>query len=398
MRTVEQVREDIPILKKIVYFDSASVCPPPLPVIQSMVDYYKDCPFNYHVSRFKATQEAARRGDTAREQAARFMNAESSSQVIFTKNTTEALNLVARGLKFDRGDEVILTNIEHQSNIIPWQKLAKQTGLKIKVVKANDEGIVEPSNIEENLSTRTRVVTVIHVSNIFGTIQRVVDIGKVVRNYENISYLVDAAQSAGRTRVDVNEIDADFVTFCGRKALMGPQGTGLLYGTNDALKTLNPLELGSRAANVVSEQEFSSMEAPFKFEAGIVNTSGLIGLGRAIKYIEEIGLTRILERIKQLTKIMIENLEELPNIELYGDRSVDNQAGIVPFNVKGYSPHEVAVSVDTSNMIALASGANGSYLVMKQLGVEGIVRASVHYFNTEDEIQTLIRSLRKLKR
>jgi len=393
--SVQKVRKDLPFLEGITYLESASVSPAPVPVIQSMNDYFSKYPYNYGVGVFSASRELIKKVDEAREKVAEFIGAGSSKEVVFTKNTTEAINMVARGLRWSSGDEVIATNIEHQSNLIPWMRLAKEFGVGLKIVKADGEGMVDPKEIEDNIGPNTKLITVTHLSNVFGTIQKVEEIGKIVKKH-GILYMVDAAQSAGRVPVNVRAIDCDFMAFCGRKALMGPQGTGFLYGRESLLEKLEPLSTGSRAGNVINESSYRSTDLPHRFEAGILNTPGVIGLGRSIEYLNEIGMENIRLRNRELSKLMISGLEEIEGVEVYGARDVGVQGGIISWNIDGMDFHEVARSLDEKERIFVASGAQGTYLGVKEFGVNGVVRTSVHYYNTEEELTKLFGTVREL--
>lgn len=393
--TVQKVRGDLPFLKGIVYLDSASVSPVPVPVIQSMNDYLLKYPYNYGVGVFNASRELVRKVDEARGRVAEFIGAGSDKEVVFTKNTTEAINIVARGLRWSSGDEVIATNIEHQSNLLPWMRLAQDFGTRLKVVKADREGMVDPKEIEKNIGSSTKLITVTHVSNVFGAIQKVEEIAEIAKKH-GILYMVDAAQSAGRMPLDVRAIGCDFMAFCGRKALMGPQGTGFLYGRQPLLEELQPLSSGGRAGNVISESSYRPTDLPYRFEAGILNTPGVIGLGRSIEYLNEIGMENIQLRLRELSKWMISGLEEIEGVEVYGARDIGVQGGIISWNIDGMDFHEVACSLDEKGKIYVASGAQGTYLGIKEFGVNGVVRTSVHYYNTEQELKKLFGAVREL--
>ncbi|GAF99845.1 unnamed protein product, partial [marine sediment metagenome] len=260
-------------------------------------------------------------------------------------NTTEALNLVASGIDWDPGDEVIISSLEHQSNIIPWMRLVDERGILVTILPVGPERVIDVYTLEHHLSERTRLLAVTHVSNVFGSIQPVSQIGALARS-RGILYLVDAAQSAGRIPIDVNEIQCDFMAFCGRKSLMGPQGTGFLYGTHDQLERLRPLQVGSLAANVVDGLSFEFLPTPYRFEAGVLNTSGVLGLAAAVSYIDEIGLSTIHSRLQHLSRLLTSELDNIPELELYGPEDMEAQAGIVAWNLPGMDPHHVARKLD----------------------------------------------------
>jgi cysteine desulfurase/selenocysteine lyase len=358
-----------------------------------MWEYYLRCPFNYGVGVFEKAVELTERVNQTRDVVANFLGA-SSNEIVFTKNTTEALNLVAHGLDWRKDDEVIITSIEHQSNYIPWLTLELERGVEVKVVKANDSGLVDPMSVQKAMTDKTRLISLTHVSNVFGTIQNVSQVCNLAQE-AGVLCLVDAAQSVGRIDFNVADIGCDFATICGRKALGGPQGTGALFGKRDRLDRLLPLENGSRASNVLSEHEFKTKSPPHRFEAGVINTSGVIGLGRAVQYVEEIGLENIRARIHKLTQYTMDRLR-IDNIDIYGPEESNIQAGIMSINVKSMDSNHVANKLYQLGKIAVASGNQGSFMAIKPLGVSGVVRISLHYYNTEKEIDTLVRCLEKI--
>lgn len=394
-KSVEDVRSDMPCLKGLVYLDSASVVPAPLPVLRAMEEYLTRFPFNYGVGVWRRSVEAASRVDEARRIVARAFGAVSEKEIAFTKNTTEAINLVAQGLPWKPGDEIILTTLEHQSNAIPWMRAAQEHGGRVRFVPADADGMVDPGDVRKAMTSATRLVACTHVSNVFGTIQPVREITQVAHEHGALAF-VDAAQSAGRIPVRVDEIGCDFAAFCGRKALMGPQGTGFLWGRLELLDRLQSLSTGSRAANLVDEGQFKVNRPPHKFEAGVLNTSGVIGLGRAIQYVEEIGYEAILTHIRDLTSYMIAALQATPKVNFHGSARLDRQAGIVMWSVDGMESDRVAQELDRSSNVAVASGAQGSLLAIQPKGLSSIVRTSVHYCNTREDIDALAEVLRKI--
>jgi len=239
------------------------------------------------------------------------------------------------------------------------------------------------------------LLAVTHVSNVFGSIQPVAEIGALARS-RDILFLVDAAQSAGRVPIDVNEIQCDFIAFCGRKSLLGPQGTGFLYSKEVHMEHLRPLVVGSRAGNVIDENSFEFVAGPHKFEAGVLNTGGVLGLAAAVEYIEDIGLSAIQSRLKTLSKLLVSELQMIPELDLYGAAELDVQAGIVAWNLLEMDPNQVARELDQMANIIVASGGQGSRLAMRHLGVEEIVRSSVHFYNSEEEIHKLIKAIKDL--
>lgn len=385
------VRAEIPILRQLIYLDSASVCPPPRPVVEAMDAYYLEYPFNYRVGIFGASSRATDVVDRCRDDIARFIRA-SPDEIVFTKNTTEAINTVAQGMGWNQGDEVIITRIEHQSNIIPWIRIADRHGIVLRYAEANSEGFVDPKRIEALITKKTKLISVCEVSNIYGSIQSVDEIGEIADKHA-ISFLVDAAQSAGRIHTDVSGSNSTFTAFCGRKSLMGPQGIGFLHGKRDALAALEPLTTGSLAAQVTSRNRFAYSGLPFRFEAGVVNGAGVAGIGAAVNYIKDIGVQRIRSHMIRLTEYLVRRLGEIKGVSIYGPIDVQRQAGIVSWNLAGVTPDRLARKLWKAKRLAVASGDQGSRLAIEPLGVEGVVRTSLHYFNLQEDIDVLVDGL-----
>jgi cysteine desulfurase/selenocysteine lyase len=389
------IRKDFPSLSSVVYFDSASVCPCPKPTIQEMVKFYQRYPYNYGVGVFKDSVETKERVDAARSALAKFIGAGSAKEIVFTKNTTEAINLVAFGQSWKKGDEVITTNIEHQSNLLPWFRLSETQGISVKIAECDSKGMINPSSIEELITERTKLITTTHVSNLFGTIQDVKEFGKIAKKH-GLLFFVDAAQSGGRVPINVQDIGCQFLCLCGRKGLLAPQGTGALYVNESSHSLLSPINIGSRAANVTGIDQYSLGDVPYRYEAGVINTSGFIGLGRSVKYLNDCGIDRLQERTRKLTKMMIDEISSFDGIETYRISDIANQAGIMSWNMKGQDSNEVAVELFKQRKIAVASGAQGSLLALLPLNVKGVVRTSVQFFNTEEDIEILAKTLRKM--
>ncbi len=392
-----QLRSEISVLDAVAYLDPASVCPPPRQVLHAVEAYHRDCPFNYGVGVFARSVDAARRVDEARASVAALVGAEDAREIAFTKNTTEAINVVAAGVELAAGDEILLTSLEHQSNILPWLRRAEKSGARVHYVEPDANGLVQPAAVEARLSKRTRLVAITHVSNVIGTIQPVAEIAQRVKR-AGAKVLVDAAQSGGRVPIDVRAIGCDFMVFCGRKSLMGPQGTGFLWGRLAELDQLCPLNIGSRSADLVDTHQWKFAATPHRFEAGVLNTAGVIGLGAAAELLKQIGLDRILEYNRELTRRMVDGLAAIDGVTIHGPSGSEHQAGIISWSVEGQSAHDVARALDQGGAVAVASGAQGSALAMRYLGVREVVRSSVHYFNSEEDITALISGVERIAR
>jgi cysteine desulfurase/selenocysteine lyase len=395
MKTAD-VRADIPLLEDFIYLDAASTTPTPRPVVESMCDYFYR--YNANTGRgayglaVKATQEL----DNARRKVAEFIKSK-PEEIIFTKNTTEAINLVAHGLNFKRGDSVVVPNLEHHSNLVPWLNLKKR-GVKVKIVKADHNGVIDPSDIENAVGDNTRLITTTHISNSIGSVQPVIEIGKIAREQDTL-YLIDAAQSAGHMPLNLKESCADFMVFPGHKGFLGPVGTGFLYCATELQEKLEPINLGGGTVEDVTEEDFQLTEVPNRFEGGTQNIAGFIGLGAALNYLERIGMDKVERHGKKLTQILYNEIQEIERTTVYG--SPENIYGIVSFNIDGINPHDLAKILDEVKSICVRSGYHCAIPSIKHIGayeLGGTVRASIHYYNTKEEIEILGETLREVSR
>ncbi|MGB9936215.1 MAG: aminotransferase class V-fold PLP-dependent enzyme [Methanobacterium sp.] len=390
------IRADIPLLEELIYLDAASTTPTPEPVVRAMLDYYHH--FNANIGRgaYKTAVKATTKFENARERIAKFINS-SKNEVIFTKNTTEAINIVANGLEFKKGDSIIVPNIEHHSNFLPWLNL-KEKGINLKIIKSDKYGVVDPINIESAVDDTTKLITTTHISNSIGSCQPIYEIGKIAEE-NNVLYLIDAAQSAGHTKLDVKETKAHFVSFPGHKGLLGPVGTGFLYCKEEMAEQLTPINLGGGTVSNVTEHNFTLESHPAKFEGGTQNIAGIIGLGAAVRYIDGIGIENIENHSVKLTKYMYDQINDIDNTICYGNP--ENIHGIVAFNIEGMNSHDIAKILDELKNICVRSGYHCAIPAIKHLGAEslgGTVRASLHYYNTKEEIQLLAEAVKEISK
>lgn len=392
--TPEELRKQIPFLNRTAYLDNASVVPACSGVLAAMNEYALHCPLNYGVGVFPAAREACAKVDEARQIIADFIGARMAEEIIFTKNTTEAINQVAFGGPWEQGDEIILTSLEHQSNMMPFIRLRKEKGIILKIAQADREGFIDPEVVRALVTPRTKLINVTYVSNIYGTITPVNEIGEIARETGAL-FMIDAAQAGGRIPVNVQESGCDFMAICGRKSMMGPQGTGALYVRKEIAELLKPMNIGSRAGHVLDKDTITLNVAPYRFEAGVLNTAGAIGLGAAAAILDAIGLKTIQNRIGQLTQYMIDSLLRIPEVELYGTHDASKLAGVISWNVRGRDGEEIAWKLGESG-VAVANGAQGSTLAIAPLGIQSVIRTSVHYFNLDEDIDKLIFELRKI--
>ncbi|HMK53556.1 MAG TPA: cysteine desulfurase [Methanobacteriaceae archaeon] len=386
MKTID-MRADIPLLDDIIYMDAASTTPTPNPVVEAMCDYYHHYNVNTGRGAYKLAIKATQKLDDVRKKVADWVNVE-PLDIIFTKNTTEAINMVSHGLKFKKGDKIVVSNMEHHSNIVPWLYLQKK-GVEVEVIKADPEGVIDPSDVEKALDENTKLLTVTHISNSIGSVQPVKELGEIARNNGSL-YLVDVAQSLGHMKLDLKQLNADFITAPGHKGLLGPVGTGFLCCAQELQEKMEPVNLGGGTVDDVGEADFKLTEVPHRFEGGTQNIGGLIGLGAAVDYVKRIGTERIEKHGKRITKQLYNQISTIDGVVVYG--RPENIYGIVSFNIDGMNPHDLAKILDETKNICVRSGHHCAISAMKHLGtydMGGTVRASFHYYNTKEEVETL---------
>ena len=407
-----EIRKDFPILeriingRKLIYFDNAATTHKPLPVIDAIVEFYTSYNSNIHRGLHTLSQEASEKYEKAHETVAKFIGAKNPDSIVFVRNTTEALNLVAFGwgLKNLReGDEVVITMMEHHSNILPWVKLAELKKLRLKVVDLDYRGYLRYDLLEKAITEKTRVVAVVHMSNVLGYIN---DVGRIARLVHEVNgvIVVDGAQSVPHIPVNVMDLDIDFLAFSGHK-MLGPTGIGVLYIGDRVFDEMDTFIVGGGAIKEVhySEEGYSIRwhDVPWRFEAGTPNIAGAIGLEAAIKYLQKIGLQNIRNHEKQLVKYLFKRLSEeelLDVVKIVGSLDTENRGGIVSFTIKNMDPHSTAILLDEEG-IAVRSGFHCAQPLHERLGFNrGSVRASFYLYNTIDEIDALVDALKKISR
>ena len=391
MKTAD-VRADIPFLKEVIYLDAASTTPTPKPVVDAMCNYFYKFNSNTGRGAYRTAVKATSEFEKTRIKLAKFINC-NENELIFTKNTTESINLVSNGFNFKKGDSIIVPNIEHHSNLIPWLNLKKK-GINVKIVEADQYGVVDPADLIEAIDETVKLLTITHVSNSIGAIQPVEEIGKIAEENE-LLYMVDAAQSAGHMELDVKKIKAHFVAGPGHKGLLGPVGTGFLYCSKQVINDLQPQNFGGGTVVQVTENNFKLSKVPARFEGGTQNIAGVIGLGAAIDYLNKIGLDKIEKHGKRLTKLMFREIGDIENIIVYG--RPENIYDMVGFNISGVNSHDVAKILDEQQRICVRSGFHCAIPAIRQIGayeLGGTVRASIHYYNTDEEIKILVETRR----
>lgn len=400
----KNIREDFPIFRRLVngknliYFDSAATSQRPIQVISAIRDYYENKNANIHRAVHTLSYEATVLYENAHKKVAKFINARSMREIIFTRNATEAINLIAHawGLwNLHEGDEVILSLMEHHSNIVPWQMLARQRGIKLKFIPVADNGDLILDEYRNMLSQKTKLVGITHSSNVLGTINPVVEIIKEAKKFGALT-LVDAAQSVPHISVDVQEIDCDFLVASGHK-MLGPTGTGFLYGREELLEKMEPFNYGGDMIEKVTTEKATWNELPWKYEAGTPNISGGIGLGAAVDYLTELGMRNVLIHEIELTGYLLNLLKEIKGIKIYGHQDTKNRLGVISFNIEGIHPHDIAGFLDEEG-IAVRSGHHCAQPLMTRLGMDNAVRVSFYIYNTTDEIDKFINSIYKIQK
>ena len=337
---VERIRADFPILESIIYMDNASTSLTPEPVLEAVLRYYRE--YNANVGRgvHRLSQFASQKYKDAHRKVAEFIGAK-EEEVIFTKNTTEAINMVAYGLKWEKGDVVVTTVLEHHSNFLPWLRL-KEKGVNLQIVKPNRDAIFDVADFEDAIGVKTQLVAVTHISNVLGTIFPIKEISAICTENDAL-LLVDGAQSAPHIGVDVEELGCDFFAFSGHK-MLGPTGTGVLWVKDS--EGIEPSFFGGGMIEEVSQDNYKLAVGYERFEAGTPNIAGGIGLGRAVDYLKEVGMDNIKSHESRLTKKLLEGLSELENVHVYGSTNLKDRIGVVSFNINGVNPHDVLETVE----------------------------------------------------
>ncbi len=405
---IEEIRKDFPILDSgIIYMDSAATSLTPEPVLDAVLDYYRN--YNANVGRgvYKLTQIASQKYEDAHKNVAKFIGT-TANELIFTKNTTEGINMVASGIGLKKGDKVVVSLWEHHSNLLPWIRAKKTLGIDLEVVKPNaiSEGeaktqcALETPDFVDAIDKKTKIVAITHVSNALGSILPVKEISKLCAE-NNALLLVDAAQSAPHLKINVRDMGCDFLAFSGHK-MLGPTGIGGLVIKEELMDEMEPLTVGGGAVEDASFTDYSLKQSYEKFESGTPNIAGAVGLSAAVAYLEGIGMEKVKEREEKQGKRIIEGLRELGNVEIYGyggeafERG--QRIGVVSFNVKGVNPTEVASRLDREASITVRSGHHCCIPLMNYLGLgaEGTVRSSVYLYNTEAEVEKFLELIRKI--
>lgn len=398
-----EIKKLFPILNQevnghpLVYLDSAATSQKPVSVIEAMETYYRQYNSNVHRGVHTLGTKATDQYEGAREKVRAFIKASSTEEVIFTRGTTTALNTIAYSYgraNVQQDDEIVITPMEHHSNIIPWQQLAKATGAKLKYLPMQEDGTLALDEIKKHITSKTKIVAITHVSNVLGVVNPIKEIAKIAHDHGAV-LVVDGAQSTPHMKIDVQELDCDFFTFSAHK-MCGPTGIGVLYGKKHLLEEMEPVEFGGEMIDFVGLYESTWKELPWKFEGGTPIIAGAIGLGAAIDFLEEVGMDRILEHEHQLVAYALEKMSAIDGLTIYGPKDPLNRAGLITFNLDDVHPHDAATVLDAEG-IAVRAGHHCAQPLMKWLNVSSTARASFYLYNTETDIDRLAASLVKTK-
>ena len=404
MFDVKRVRQDFPVLqrhvygKPLVYLDNAATSQKPSSVIQALVDYYEGYNANVHRGVHALSMEATDRYEEARAKVARFIGAPEPETIIWTRNTTEGLNLIANTWAVDNigpGDEIVVTRMEHHSNLVPWQKLVQERGAVLRFLPLAEDGGLDLEDVDTIINPRTKLLSVVHMSNSLGTIVPVKELAAKARAV-GAAVAVDAAQSVPHMPVDVTDLDCDFLAFSGHK-MLGPTGIGALYVKRDVLERMEPFLRGGEMVLEVTYESASWNDLPMRFEAGTPNIADSIALGAAVDYLEGLGMENVREHERQMTRYALDAFKELEEVDVFGPDDADRRGGIIPFHHPEVHPHDLGTALDRQG-IAIRTGHHCTMPLMGELGVTATSRASFYVYNSEEEIDLLVDGVREALR
>ncbi len=401
MIDTDKIRKDFPILKvkvnnkPLVYLDSAATSQKPIQVIDAISKYYKEYNSNVHRSVYTIAQKATKAYEDTRLKVQKFINARSPNEIVFTKGTTESINLVAYSFlqTLKKGDLIVTSELEHHSNFVPWQALSKKYKLKIDYIRLNDDAAINENSLNSLLAKKPKLVAISHVSNSLGTINNIKDITKKAHEV-GAKLLVDGAQAATHLKIDVQDLDCDFYAFSGHK-ILAQTGVGVLYAKKEILEKMSPFLYGGHMIKEVSLDSTTYADTPYKYEAGTQDISGVISLSYALDYINKVGIQNIRDHDIELKRYALEKLSKIDGIKIYGPKDPIKSTGIISFNYKDVHPHDVASILDTFG-VAVRSGHHCTQPLMTHLRVPATCRISFYIYNTKKDIDTLIQGLKKV--
>ncbi|HAA5113012.1 TPA_asm: cysteine desulfurase [Listeria monocytogenes] len=403
MIDIQKIRADFPILdqeingKPLAYLDNAATSQKPKQVIEALTHYYEFDNANVHRGVHTLAARATDAYESARGKVAKFIHAREVAEIIFTRGTTSAINLVVDSYaeaNIEAGDEIVISYLEHHSNLIPWQQLAKRKGAVLKYIELEEDGTISVEQAKKTIGEKTKIVALAHVSNVLGTITPIKEIAAIAHQFGAV-ILVDGAQAVPHMEVDVVDLDADFYAFSGHK-MMAPTGIGALYGKRELLDAMEPTEFGGEMIDFVELYDSTWKELPWKFEAGTPIIGGAIALGAAIDYLAEVGLENIHAHEQALASYAMEEMSKIEGITIYGPKDASKRCGLVTFNLEGAHPHDIATILDEDG-VAIRAGHHCAQPLMKWLDVSSTARASFYIYNTKEEIDALIDGLKLTK-
>ena len=393
----KEIKKDFPLLNNsnIVYLDSGATTQKPQEVLDAIENYYKEENANPHRGAYSLSMTATEAYENTRSKIAKFINSSSPEEIIFSKNASESLNLLAYSYGLENisdGDEVVISIMEHHSNLVPWQMVTKTKNAKLNYMYINDEYELTEEEIKSKITDKTKIVSITHVSNVLGTINNVKEIIKYAHKKGAI-VIVDASQSIPHMKIDVQDLDCDFLVFSGHK-MLSPMGIGVLYGKKSLLNNMKPFLMGGDMIEYVYEQDTTFAPLPNKFEAGTQNVEGVIGLGAAIDYINKIGYDTIMEIEKEVVDYAYERLSKLDYLDLYVTPHKENHNGVISFNIRGVHPHDVASILDAEG-VCVRSGNHCAQPLLRSMGIDSTCRASFYMYNTKEDVDKLVDAIEK---
>ena len=397
MLDVNNIRNDFPAFrskeKNFIYLDSASTSQKPQSVIDTVSSYYSSYAANIHRALYEIGEKATNKYESVRDKVKQFMNVPDSHSIIFSRSTTESINLIAYawGTKnLSQDDHILITEMEHHSNIVPWQLLASRSNAPLDYISLKNDGMLELESFKKKISSKTKILSVSHQSNVFGTVNPINEIIDGAKKVDAIT-VIDGAQAVPHMKVDIEDLGCDFYAFSGHK-MLGPTGVGVLIGRKNILEEMDPFMGGGEMINTVNMDKSTWNDVPWKFEAGTPNIAQVIGLGAAIDYIEEIGIENIHQYEQELLKYGLDILSQDENITLYGNPTT--RGAVIPFNVKNIHPHDLAKFLDTDG-ICIRAGHHCAQPIMNKLKITATARASFYIYNTRNDIEKLVEGIKK---
>lgn len=399
----EKLLQDFSILHQsvndepLVYLDNAATTQKPQAVTDKVLAYYEYANANVHRGVHTLSDRATTQYEESRETVRQFINAKEAAEVIFTRGTTAGLNMVAKNLGahvLTEEDEILISYMEHHSNIIPWQQIAKVTGATLRYIDLTEDGRLDMEDAQQKINPKTKILSITHVSNVLGVVNPIKELADLVHEQDGV-IVVDGAQATPHMSVDVQALDADFYAFSGHK-MLGPTGIGVLYGKRQWLDAIEPVEFGGEMIQVVDLQDSTWAEIPQKFEAGTPNISGAIGLAAAIEYLEKIGMDNIYSHEQELVAYTLEQMKDLDGITIYGPTDASQRSGVITFNIDGVHPHDVATAMDMEG-VAIRAGHHCAQPLMNYINQPATARASFYLYNTKADADKLIEAIQKTK-